>query len=91
MYARFGRGPSSYNISCGSLRIREKCAGFDLSILEKDFGLLRIREKDEVPPLLNPERKILENDPGLALRMREKEDVGERRILENEAPLKIRL
>merc|ERR1712226_1773510 len=30
-------------------------------------------------------------DPGLALRMREKEDVGERRILENEAPLKIRL
>ena len=70
--------------------MREKCAGFDLSILEKDFGLLRIREKDEVPPLLKPDRRILENDPG-ALRMREKEDVGERRILENEAPLNIRL
>merc|ERR1711868_285828 len=70
------------------LKIRENCAG-DLSILEKDFGLLRIRENDEVPPLPNPDRKILENDPGFDLRIREKEDVGERRILENEAPLNI--
>lgn len=90
VYARFGRGPSSSKMSGSLLKIRENCAG-DLSILEKDFGLLRIREKDEVPPLPKPDRKILENDPGFDLRIREKEDVGERRILENEAPLNILL
>jgi len=90
VYARFGRAPSSSKMSESLLKIRENCAG-DLSILEKDFGLLRIRENDEVPPLPNPDRKILENDPGFDLRIREKEDVGERRILENEAPLNILL
>ena len=90
VYARFGRGPSSNKISWGLLRIRENWAG-DLSILENDFGLLRIRENDEVPPLPRPDLKILENDPGFALRIREKEDVGERRILENEAPRNILL
>ena len=65
--------------------MRENWAG-DLSILEKDFGLLRIREKDDGPDL-----RILEKDPGFALKIREKEDVGERRIRENEAPRNILL
>ena len=90
VYARFGRGPSSNKMSWGLRKIRENWAG-DLSILENDFGLLRIREKDDDPPLPRPDLKILENDPGFALRIREKEDVGERRILENEAPRNILL
>ena len=85
VYARFGRGPSSNKRSWGLRKIRENWAG-DLSILENDFGLLRMREKDDGPDL-----RILENDPGFALRIREKEDVGERRIRENEAPRNILL
>jgi len=91
VYARFGRGAedSSIKRSWGSLNIRENCDGLALTILENDFGPLRIREKDEVPPFSNP-RRILENDPG-DRRIRENEDVGERKILENDAPLKILL
>ena len=71
VYARFGRGPSSNKMSWGLRKIRENWAG-DLSILENDFGLLRIREKDDDPPPPRPDLKILENDPGFALRILEK-------------------
>ena len=86
VYALFGRGAevSSIMRSWESLKIRENCAGLALTILENDFGPLRIREKED------GERRILENDPG-DRRILEKEDVGERKILENDAPLKILL
>ena len=92
VYARFGRGAEASSITrpWGSLKIRENCAGFALTILENDFGPLRIREKEDDPPFSKP-RRILENDPGRDRRILEKEDVGDRKILENDAPLKILL